>query len=137
METLKRCSKCKKSKPLEEFCKSKNGKYGHHHYCKLCLGNQQKKVYKKLKEKRKIKAISSRYKISIEELNGLYTEKNCAICQNEFKSKRTTLIDHDHSTGKIRGLLCPKCNNLLGSCNDNIEVLKSAINYLELSQIKQ
>lgn len=40
-------------------------------------------------------------------------------------------VDHCHITGKVRGLLCFNCNSLLGHCNDNISILKNAINYLE------
>lgn len=46
-----------------------------------------------------------------------------------FESKH--IIDHCHTTGKIRGLLCTNCNNMLGKAKDNVEVLKKAISYLE------
>jgi len=55
----------------------------------------------------------------------------CAICHKDIKiDARSTCVDHDHSTSKIRGILCRKCNLLLGHAEDNIEVLKSAITYL-------
>ena len=52
------------------------------------------------------------------------------LVQDE-ENEQDLSIDHDHKTRKVRGLLCPKCNNLLGSCDDNIEILNSAISYLE------
>ena len=55
----------------------------------------------------------------------------CKICKNKFERKRFVFIDHNHITNAVRGLLCPKCNMLLGICNDNIEILKSSILYLE------
>jgi hypothetical protein len=60
----------------------------------------------------------------------------CAICGRcETKSVQGVVValsvDHDHYTGKVRGLLCSKCNFILGNAEDNIETLESAINYLK------
>jgi len=55
----------------------------------------------------------------------------CAICgrhKDEFKF--SLCVDHDHKTGKVRGLLCHGCNVGIGRMEDNIESLKNAINYL-------
>jgi hypothetical protein len=59
----------------------------------------------------------------------------CAICKQEEtntyngKIKRLA-VDHNHTTGKIRGLLCTKCNVSIGNLNDSIDLLNSAISYL-------
>lgn len=62
----------------------------------------------------------------------LKEQKNkCAICgrdQSEFD--KIFGVDHDHITGNVRGLLCTKCNLMLGSANDNIDLLRNAIKYL-------
>jgi hypothetical protein len=59
----------------------------------------------------------------------------CAICSESEKGSRDYLcIDHDHNTGFIRGLLCHDCNIGIGKLKDNIELLKSAIWYLEKSK---
>lgn len=60
----------------------------------------------------------------------------CAICGNgEPHSRKSRLnIDHDHETGKVRGLLCSKCNSAIGLLSDDVEVLASAIRYLEVSR---
>lgn len=58
----------------------------------------------------------------------------CKICGNKCKTGRELAVDHCHNTGKIRGLLCHNCNNVLGSAGDNIETLKRAIMYLEESR---
>jgi hypothetical protein len=52
----------------------------------------------------------------------------CKICKNVFQT--TPMTDHCHQTGIVRGLLCNKCNWLLGNANDNIDILHSAITYL-------
>ena len=54
----------------------------------------------------------------------------CLICHTEFKTMKSTYIDHNHITGKVRGLLCVKCNSGIGYLNDDINLLKEAINYL-------
>src|SRR3990167_1259914 len=51
----------------------------------------------------------------------------CAICGNESCQH----VDHDHATGKVRGLLCQKCNSLLGMALDNVKILLKAVDYLE------
>lgn len=56
----------------------------------------------------------------------------CAICnKHEDIFDKSLAIDHCHKTLNIRGLLCMNCNTLIGQCNDNIEILKKAIIYLE------
>lgn len=54
----------------------------------------------------------------------------CAIC-SKAEEKRRLAVDHCHHTGKIRGLLCGKCNTAIGKLNDNVCLLKKAIQYLE------
>lgn len=56
----------------------------------------------------------------------------CLICKGEEPSKKKKLVvDHCHSTGKVRGLLCSKCNQGLGYFMDDIQSLKIAIKYLK------
>jgi len=56
----------------------------------------------------------------------------CAICNiHQSKLKKKLFVDHDHTTGKVRGLLCPQCNSVLGYVNDSIEVLVKMIGYLK------
>lgn len=67
----------------------------------------------------------------------------CVICnihendakRGPSKSSDTALhVDHCHGSNKVRGLLCLNCNTMLGKVKDNVEILKSAINYLEKNQ---
>jgi hypothetical protein len=75
--------------------------------------------------------LKNKYKLTIEQYNELLIKQNnkCAICGETFIT--TPHIDHDHITGKVRGLLCKKHNLLLGNANDNINILNNAIKYLE------
>lgn len=54
----------------------------------------------------------------------------CGICVGNFNYKRKRVIDHDHKTGQIRGLLCYKCNTGLGFFNDEVDLLERAIHYI-------
>jgi hypothetical protein len=62
-------------------------------------------------------------------------EGRCAICNSSDLVGRNCAIDHDHKTGKIRGILCQKCNQGLGLFLDNEEILQNAIIYLKKSRI--
>lgn len=82
--------------------------------------------------------IKSKYGITLNEYNDMLKMQNgvCAICgMEETRKNRYTgicklHIDHDHSTGKIRGLLCSKCNFGISAFKDNPDILMEAINYL-------
>jgi hypothetical protein len=90
------------------------------------------------KEKNRNVYYKKRYGIDLQEYNKLLISQNneCAICkidENEIKHGRNTYfaVDHCHKTGKVRGLLCYKCNSVLGFVNDSIDNLGNAIKYLE------
>lgn len=59
----------------------------------------------------------------------------CAICKTaswdkEHKKFRRLVVDHDHKTGKVRGLLCANCNLVLGHAKDSVQLLAASIAYL-------
>ena len=66
--------------------------------------------------------------IEMEEQQG----NRCAICGKAFKkgAHYNKNIDHSHTTGKVRGLLCNKCNMMIGLGDDSVSILQRAINYL-------
>jgi hypothetical protein len=66
------------------------------------------------------------YAVMLENQNG-----TCAICAKAPESGQNLGVDHDHSTGYVRGLLCNNCNVGLGHFVDDIDRLKKAITYLE------
>jgi hypothetical protein len=77
----------------------------------------------------------STYSISNDDYNWMLTVQKgvCAICLKNPDNKRLA-VDHNHDTNEIRGLLCIKCNSALGKFKDNIELIKRAALYLELSK---
>lgn len=70
----------------------------------------------------------AQYEALLEEQGGV-----CAICHRPEKSKnaKNLSVDHDHVTGKVRGLLCSFCNHALGYFRDDITALERAIDYLK------
>jgi len=88
--------------------------------------------------KRRESRIKAKFDISLEEYNALLEKQHgvCAICglgesSRDRKGKvRPLMVDHDHKTGKVRGLLCSKCNIGLGQFKDNPTVIKIALEYI-------
>lgn len=79
--------------------------------------------------------IKYRYGITREQYEALLEQQGhaCAICKTPDEGLwwGFFVVDHDHDTGVVRGLLCSPCNGLLGGARDRIDVLRSAITYLE------
>lgn len=80
------------------------------------------------------------YGITLEEYYELidFQGGGCAICGKALeKNGRRLSIDHDHQTGRVRGVLCSPCNQGLGQFKDNVESLEMAIEYLKSNPYKQ
>jgi len=78
--------------------------------------------------------LKSKYGITTEQYDAMLKNQNycCVICNKPASAFKQRLhVEHCHKTNKIRGLACVNCNRLLGACEDTIEVLENAINYLK------
>ena len=137
-----KCSTCKEDKDESCFHKAGNKKRGYQFSCISCR--------KKIKDKQKNSMTSeewyltqrqywlkSKYGLNLEDYNNLVKEQNhkCAICDtDEVDSfKGLLFVDHCHTTGKIRGLLCHHCNTALGKFKDSESILMKAIEYVRKS----
>jgi len=111
------CSQCGIEKKITEFHRRSSVSCGVMSHCKSCNNH-----------------LSRKYRLSEDEYNKLLISQDgkCAICKSEDPGGRYTVlnVDHDHNTGEVRGLLCLRCNHVLGYVNDDIEILKTAIDYL-------
>lgn len=86
--------------------------------------------------KRKNASLKHNYGITLEDYNLMFKKQNgkCFICNT---LKNVLHVDHCHTTNKVRGLLCGNCNKALGLLKDNIDILQTAINYLNLHEKKE
>lgn len=73
------------------------------------------------------KDLWERYRITLEEFSSMFKsqEGKCAIC----KDSEAKQVDHNHKTGKVRGLLCQRCNCALGLLDDSTSRIASALEY--------
>lgn len=132
----KPCSKCKKVKPLTEFNKNRNLRLGVQSQCRECTRQWRPSSEESiLKNKERLRKWN-RFKgsgFTQEDYDNKLKEQNgkCAICKTLKEENRDLCADHNHDTGQKRGLLCHKCNTGIGLLQDNVDVLCSAIEYLE------
>ena len=94
------------------------------------LAYQKTEVGKLVKRRAKLKA---KYNMTLEQYKEMLAQQGnvCAVCHRPFISKKRTHVDHCHSTGVVRGILCGDCNRALGAVRDDPEVLSRLIRYLE------
>lgn len=135
---MKTCNKCKIEKELNEFFKDKNNiTDGHYSICKVCkkTGSMQwrKKNKKRYNENMRLyhkkhyeRFRLLRYDLTPEQHKDLLNKQNngCAICGKIPNNKRPLAVDHDHTTGQVRELLCYGCNRLMSLVDDDDKLLR-------------
>ena len=138
---LKTCVVCEVEKETVDFYKCAAKKEGLSYKCKSC-DNKARLSWTKANPERHKKSLrnrmlKSRYGISLKEYNTMceQQEHKCAICgctkENNNGGIHHLAVDHCHTTGAIRGILCSNCNRGLGLLGDNIESVRKAMAYLE------
>lgn len=128
-QEVKRCATCKETKSVTDFHKA--GVRGYFTYCKRCVSLRPRKRNDTPEQKRKWN-VKRRYGITIEEAIQLLVDQGglCAICR---EVPRRACIDHDHNTGKVRGILCHRCNVMAGAFDDST-YRHSALRYLGIME---
>ena len=140
---MKACSVCKQEKPLADFWPDRRRKNGHMARCKACNTLQAKK-YRQAHPEHGLKRYWSnpqgererhlvrKYGVTQADYDQMYAAQGgaCAICRKT--QKRAFDADHDHATGRVRGLLCTSCNRMIGHAGDNAGCLRAAADYLEV-----
>lgn len=150
------CGSCKIRKSISEFSKDKSTKDGFRCYCKKCSHRKARKKYdiwtaaqkeknnrasekwlKKHPDKHLNSQLKFYYGITLENYNLLFQQQNgrCFICErHQSELNKRLVVDHNHITKKVRGLICQRCNALLGMARVDVQkefLLQAAIKYIE------
>ena len=141
---MKTCTRCKTEKPLSEFYADNRRKDGKLSRCKTCK-NEMLRQYRKERgydhrrywknpageRERHLKA---KYGITQADYDMMFKvqEGKCAVCRKE--QSRAFDVDHCHTTGVVRGLLCTNCNRMIGHAADDPIRLQNAAAYLLASR---
>lgn len=135
-DPVKYCGCCEKTVSVNLFAKNKIKKDGLQERCTPCRSKHHQKV-KHLRAKptpeQKRKYLMKSYGLTKDQFDDMLTKQNnsCAICGTTDLGKPSPSIDHCHTTGKVRGLLCNNCNRGLGLLKDSKEIIENAIKYLK------
>lgn len=123
-----RCPDCGEEKPLEDFPRHRSMPSGRATYCKPCHNRRNRNSRARNGGSRHYHLVA-RYGIGAAEVEALIGAQGgmCAVC----KKRPAVQVDHDHSTGVVRGVLCDGCNGGLGHFRDDPEMIRRAIDYLK------
>lgn len=158
---MKRCTKCGKTKPLEAFDRQTGTRDGLRPDCKACVAARRKASYARNKERElervrrwqqdnseRFRAYRAEYRdkrdfraehlrrtfgLTPDDDDRMLAEQGggCAICGRTPKPGKHLHVDHDHETGRVRGLLCFGCNVGVGSLQHDERRIQRAIAYLD------
>lgn len=148
MKMNRLCTRCHELKPETEFYKATKGQRGLRAVCKKCHNEKSDQWQKQNREQANANArnwrarnpekvrisalrhyVRKHYGMTLEEYNALTQNARCAICRKKIKPGKHCL-DHCHESGRVREVLCGKCNTGLGCFRDDPELLELAAEYL-------
>lgn len=134
------CRKCGQDKVAGDFIWKTNGKIARGQKCKECC----REIYQQpgYQDNQRDNHLRRLYGISIQDYNTIFERQNgkCAICKKESEAtgKNSRLhVDHDHKTGKTRGLICYKCNIAMGFLAEDEERIYRILDYLSIRSFEE
>lgn len=140
-ETLQ-CKVCSEVKPVSEFYMQSTDP-AHRAYgrrqgrCKVCVrgqtGTYQREHRERASELQRRWRFLNQYGITPDDYDRILSDQQgtCAICLGPPRGRwKTFVVDHDHATGRPRGLLCGNCNRAIGLLGDNPDLMRAAVLYL-------
>ena len=140
---MKTCTVCKTEQPLDNYYNHKSSVDGKQYRCKSCDNIARKKWQDNNPEKAarsgRERRLRHRYGVDLVWYEDKLKEQGgkcdiCGVSQNktsgDTKDNLNFAVDHNHDTGKVRGLLCNQCNRAMGMLGDDVSTLTKAIQYL-------
>ncbi len=144
---MKLCTTCGINKELDAFHNYAKGPGGKAYRCKVC-DNAARKAYherhpERTRQSHRKANLLNKYGLTVESYDAMWEHQagQCKICSTEMVNIRidgesrnksnTACVDHCHTTGRVRGLLCTTCNKALGLFKDDAQRLRTAAAYLE------
>lgn len=111
----KQCAKCGATKPSESFAVYRAANDGLGRYCRECDNAHSR---------------SRRYGMPEARVRIMAARASCEVCGSKFANSKHQHFDHRHSDGAVRGVLCFRCNGLVGDCLESPEILLAVAAYL-------
>lgn len=130
----KPCSSCGVTDEVLFGRTNRYGKNDRKTICKACSADYQRtwraKNSESVKRKGRELHLKTKYGLLQEDFDGMLwlQDNKCAICERPDPNQ----VDHDHATGKVRGILCGPCNRAIGLLGDNCKTVQSAADYLSV-----
>jgi hypothetical protein len=152
------CKVCNEKKPKERFqpqgyqCRECRTEKQRAYYASLppdtaeerkkkneYLATWRAKNAERLKESSRVKHLKRKFNLTLEEYNSMSDSQNglCAICQQKCETEMNLAVDHCHTTGKIRGLLCKNCNTAIGLFKEDTDNMLRAIEYIKFHKLSE
>lgn len=124
----KTCSACRESLSLDSFHRNRAMPDGLHSNCKRCVSSANTSWRLRNPDKKRAQHRKTKYGLTESAFKALSEQQGteCAICHKS----RPLVVDHNHKTGDVRGLLCNNCNRAIGLFGDDFATLISAARYL-------
>ena len=130
---FKRCPRCEQTLPIAQFGRNRASADGATTYCKPCHNAISKANRERRHGSTREYHLRRRYGIGQAEVDAMLAAQGglCAAC----KIDEPQHVDHDHKTGRVRGMLCYLCNQALGNVRDEVQRLKGLIDYLHQDRL--
>ena len=128
----KTCTKCGLTKPETEFYLRSDQPGNRRPDCKDCHKARATRNYKQRQDYWDIRKLAWRYGMTADQYQEMLAIQDgcCAVCRRKQVRCRLA-VDHDHHTGRVRGLLCDSCNRAIGQFGDDPARIRQAAEYLE------
>ena len=131
--TSRQCSRCKQRLPLDQFSMDPRLRDGLNSKCRECISATNKAYSATRKPQISAAHRRRKYGLSEDAYQAMIASQDdlCAICENPMRKKTNRHVDHCHTSGRVRALLCNRCNTILGRMEESPELLRAMASYIE------